>query len=38
MVGLYDQDWNLIDVFDTREDAMMYAITNGVPEFKIEEL
>jgi hypothetical protein len=38
MFGLYDKDWNLIDVFDSDEDAFGYAIANGVSLFKIEEL
>lgn len=38
MVGLYDQDWNLIDVFDNDEDAMAHALYNHIPVFKIKEL
>jgi hypothetical protein len=38
MFGLYDKDWNLVDVFDTDEDAMMHAITEGVAPFQIKEL
>lgn len=38
MVGLYDEDWNLIDVFDNDEDAMSHALYNGISPFKIKEL
>ena len=37
-VGLYDENWNLIDVFDSRPDAMNHVLYNSIPAFKIKEL
>lgn len=38
MFALYDSNWNLIRLFDSDEDAMMYAINNGISSFKIGEM